>query len=146
MHQRKAFNPKRKIKDAPTTQAQMDSLADLARRVSYGGNPEHKRNPGDFRLTPPALPRRGKSLCDDAKITTVVRALALLRDGIEKGLVDYRWNGEGWPEMVWAVSQDGYPMEAQRERDGVYHGYPIPDADPLRAVVVDRWKVICQTL
>ena len=28
-------------------------LASLARRVDYGGNPEHKRHPGDYVLTYP---------------------------------------------------------------------------------------------
>lgn len=37
-------------------------LAKLASQVKYGGNPEHKRNPGNFGLTPPSGPRPGKSL------------------------------------------------------------------------------------
>ena len=31
-------------------------LEQLGQRLNYGGNPEHKRNPGDFGLTPPAVP------------------------------------------------------------------------------------------
>jgi len=56
------FNTKRRLKacDAP----ELARLAELAQRVNYGGNPEHKKNPGDFGLTPPADPRPGKSLCD----------------------------------------------------------------------------------
>ncbi len=62
----------------------------LADTVRYGGNPEHKRNPGDFGLTPPAAPRRGKSLGDEAVRFRRADALALLRQGLMAGLVDQR--------------------------------------------------------
>ena len=48
----KQFNPKRRI--ASSGHASQVALDALAQRVRYGGNPEHKRNPGDFGLTPPA--------------------------------------------------------------------------------------------
>jgi hypothetical protein len=35
--------------------AQSDKLSE---RIGYGGNPEHKRNPGDFNLTPLSAPAR----------------------------------------------------------------------------------------
>lgn len=44
------FNPKRKLQD----QLLPEKCACLAQTVKYTGNPEHKRNPGDFGLTPPA--------------------------------------------------------------------------------------------
>ena len=55
--ERRHFNPKRRIV--------MDGGADLeslSGRVSYVGNPAHKRNPGDFGLTPPAAPSGDKTL------------------------------------------------------------------------------------
>lgn len=61
---RKKFNPKRIICAVPSN----SWLADVLAKVEYTGNPEHKRNPSDFGLTPPASPRAGKSLCDDAGI------------------------------------------------------------------------------
>ena len=42
-------NPKRRIDTAVSPEARLA----LAERVSYGRNPEHKRNPGDFTLSPP---------------------------------------------------------------------------------------------
>jgi hypothetical protein len=42
------YNSERKL---CASEAGVDSLAS---RVSYGSNPEHKRHPGDFGLTPPA--------------------------------------------------------------------------------------------
>ena len=72
---RKSFNPKRRIASAPV-QADLDRLAG---EVLYGGNPEHKRNPGDFGLTPPASPRRTKTLCDGAGVFSRALALELLR-------------------------------------------------------------------
>jgi hypothetical protein len=57
---RKAFNPKRRLAISPSG----PRLEELANKVHYGGNPEHKRNPGDFALRPPCLPRPDKTLCD----------------------------------------------------------------------------------
>ncbi|MEZ5583130.1 MAG: hypothetical protein R3F37_10525 [Candidatus Competibacteraceae bacterium] len=61
---RKSFNLKRRIAKAPARK----DLDRIANAVRYGGNPEHKRNPGDFGLTPPASPRPDKTLCDGAHI------------------------------------------------------------------------------
>lgn len=97
-------------------------------------------------MVPPAAPRRGKSLCDDVEIFRRLEALRLLRNGLKMALVDARWNGEGWPTTVWMVTDDGRPLEAQREADGAYHGYPIPEADPFGEVVLERWGLICATV
>ena len=51
-------------------QCDFKHLSDLASQAKYGGNPEHKMNPGDFNLTPPSSPRAGKSLCDSVKVFT----------------------------------------------------------------------------
>jgi hypothetical protein len=48
-----------------------------AKRVRYGGNPEHKANPGDFELEPPSSPRPDKTLCDRTGIFERSKALAL---------------------------------------------------------------------
>ncbi len=45
----------------------------------------------------------------------------------------------GWPQNVWAVTGKGEPLEAQLEGDGVYHGYPMPEADPFRDKILERW-------
>lgn len=133
------FNPKRRIAAAPDP----DALDDLAARVRYGGNPEHKRNPGDFGLTPPARPRADKSKCDWAGIVERAVALRLLREGIRRGLVSEQRRG-GYPQNVWALTDDGYPLEAQLENSvsGAYHGYPMPETDPFRDVVLERWTTI----
>jgi len=60
------FNPKRQIKKPAEGDSEL--LIGLANQVGYGGNPEHKKNPGDFGLTPPSDPRLGKALCDDAGV------------------------------------------------------------------------------
>jgi hypothetical protein len=113
----------------------------LASRVSYGGNPEHKRNPGDFGLTPPAQPRMDKTLCDEVGIERKDDAEGLLRTGVRKGLVSVQIHN-GFPQNIWAVTKRGDPLEAQLENSetGVYHGYPMPMADPLRDEVVARWQ------
>ncbi|MCX2865529.1 hypothetical protein OOZ63_27275 [Paucibacter sp. PLA-PC-4] len=122
------FNPKRKLLTPAEAQARANEFDQLAERVGYGGNPEHKMNPGDFNLTPPSDPRQGKSLCDVAKVFRRDEALELLRVGLRKGLVSDR-EKDGWPRLVWSVTDDGIPMEAQLENSaaGTYHGYPMPD-------------------
>jgi len=135
------FNTKRKLLTPAQAKARAGELGQLAERVGYGGNPEHKKNPGDFNLTPPADPRQGKSLCDVAKIFKRGEAVKLLQAGLRKGLVSDRMNGE-WPKNVWSVTQDGYALEAQLENPelGTYHGYPMPATDPLAQEVLRRWE------
>ena len=133
---RRGFNAKRRI-------GHDSSAADLQRmaeKVRYGGNPEHKRNPGDFGLSPPRHPRPGKTLCDGAEILSRREALALLREGIRKGLISRQFRGD-YPQNIWAVAAGGVPLEAQLENaeQGVYHGYPMPEADPLHEEVLARW-------
>ena len=139
MQRRKSYNPKRAFRPPPTSPAERVALTELAKRVTYGGNPEHKRNPGDFGLTPPSQPRKAKSLCDDAQVLRRADALNLLQQGLSSGLVSDRDVG-GWPKNVWAVTVGGVPVEAQREGDGIYHGYPMPEGDPFRDEVLSRWR------
>lgn len=134
---RRAFNPKRRIK-TETRPAELEELVD---RVSYGGNPEHKKNPGDFGLSPPAQPRPDKTLCDEAGVFKTEDAKELLKQGIRKGLVSEQMRG-GYPRNVWAVTGDGIPLEAQldNEQQGNYHGYPMPSTDPFRDLVLSKWE------
>jgi hypothetical protein len=90
-------------------------------------------------LTPPAQPRRGKTLCDSALIFKRSDALRYLRSGLERGTVSEQFV-DGWPKNVWAVTDDGIPLEAQRDGNGSYHGYPLPPEDPMAAEVKRFWK------
>lgn len=134
---RKSFNPKRLIADG-IGQADLDRLSE---RVRYGGNPEHKRNPGDFGLTPPSFPRPDKTLCDLAGVLRRTDAEALLRKGIKLGLVSQQTR-DGYPQNVWAVSNGLVPLEAQLENpgNGTYHGYPMPEDDAFREKVLEMWR------
>jgi hypothetical protein len=142
------FNLKRRIKK--WEEADLRHCSDIAKQISYGGNPEHKKNPGDFGLTPPRNPRSGKSLCDVVGIFSRRCALNYLQSGLRRGLISERSNGE-WPQNIWSVTKDGHPLEAQLENPatGAYHGYPMPQSDPLAAEVVKQWdmrtEVIKQT-
>jgi hypothetical protein len=132
---RESFNPKRAFHDQATLPpAQIDHWI---AEVRYGGNPEHKRNPGDFGLTPPAAARMGKTLCDKVGVFSRDAALELLREGLRRRLVSSQQR-DGWPQNVWSVTDAGEPLEAQLEGSGVYHGYPMPDNDPFREVVLQR--------
>ena len=70
MRPRTTFNPKRRIAETEDS----ERLIWLAQNVRYGGNPQHKRNPGDFGLVPPSQPRPDKTLCDEAGITSIKEA------------------------------------------------------------------------
>jgi len=135
------FNSKRRIKKLE--QDDLRRCSELADNVRYGGNPEHKKNPGDFGLTPPSGPRQGKSLCDAVGIFSRQAALKHLQSGLRKGLISDRFNGK-WPQNIWSVAEDGCPLEAQLENSatGTYHGYPMPaESDPLAAEIVRLWKM-----
>ncbi|HAO09850.1 MAG TPA: hypothetical protein DCQ51_01365 [Planktothrix sp. UBA8407] len=136
----KKYNPKRKMLNLE--ECNFQHLSDLASQAQYGGNPEHKMNPGDFKLTPPSSPRPAKSLCDSVKVFTRREALNLLRKGIKIGLVSDRVEGQ-YPKNVWSVMDDGTPLEAQLEssEQGSYHGYPIPKEDPFYEEVINQWRI-----
>ena len=133
------FNRKRKIREYYDDRR--EKYANWKDKVNYGGNPEHKRNPGDFDLTPPSSPRSAKSLCDNVNIFNRKRALEYLKRGLEKGMVSEVEKG-AWPQNIWAVDENGFPLEAQLENQetGMYHGYPIPESDPFGKIVVDEWN------
>ena len=135
--QRRRFNDKRRI----LSPGGIENLPDLAARVTYTGNPAHKSNPGDFGLTPPADPRDDKTLCDAAGIFSRSTAMRLLKAGIERGLISEQTRG-AFPQNVWVVDENGYPLEAQLENrtQGAYHGYPLALNDPFRDQVLAFWR------
>jgi hypothetical protein len=138
MRARRCFNTKRRL--CPTEELP-DDLLTLAARVGYGGNPEHKRNPGDFGLTPPAAARADKSLCDAVRVLQRAQAVRLLRAGIRRGMISKSGSGSGFPQNVWSMTEDGAPLEAQLENAacGTYHGYPVPRDDPMYGDIVREW-------
>jgi hypothetical protein len=131
------FNTKRKIQYF----SECSVSDDLIKNAKYGGNPEHKKNPGDFGLTPPSSPRTAKSLCDTVEIFTRKIAISYIKDGLRKGMISAQMKGQ-WPQNIWAVTSDGIPLEAQLENpeSGVYHGYPMPESDPFSHEVIKEWK------
>jgi hypothetical protein len=134
----RSFNPKRRLAPPPPSDTEWARLRRLADSVSYSGNPEHKRSPGDFGLEPPVAPRPSKTLCNLANVSERATALHHLREGLRRGMVSER-EVDGWPQNVWAVTDDGVALEAQRDRAGSYHGYPMPSTDPFRAEILRRW-------
>ncbi len=135
---RTRFNSKRRFASGlPAPEA----LEKLAAEVRYGGKPAHKRNPGDFGLTPPSLPRDDKSLCDEVRLFRRAEALRLLRLGIRRGMIS-EWDGTGYPKNIWSMTEDGIPLEAQLENpgNGTYHGYPLEANDDFRESVITKWN------
>jgi hypothetical protein len=132
------FNPKRSLREWNSTPEDDAYASALSCAVRYTGNPAHKRNPGDFKLTPPAAPRQNATLCDDARVFRKDEAASLLKNGARLGLVDKRSNGR-FPMLIWSVRDDGVIFEAELENPGLgeYHGYPMPLSDPFRLVVME---------
>ncbi|MDB5821035.1 MAG: hypothetical protein JWQ11_4675 [Rhizobacter sp.] len=141
MKPRRTVNPKRKLRPVLGLMQVAEQFKALSKAASYGGNPEHKRNPGDFGLSPPAMPRQGKSLCDDARIFSRAGALKLLKTGLERGIVSVQ-ERNGWPQNIWAVAPNGVAVEGMLENaeTGTYHGYPMLPIDPLIVDVLARWN------
>ena len=131
------FNNKRKIRRDCDT----DELTQLANRVDYTGNSEHKTNPGDYGLIPMVGARPAKTLCSGVGINTKEEALNLLRAGINKGLISKQYRGD-FPQNIWAVTDSGAPLQAALDNKirGTYHGYPIPKTDPFRLEILERWS------
>lgn len=135
---RTKFNRKRRFASSlPAPEV----LERLAAGLRYGGKPDHKRNPGDFGLTPPSLPRDAKSLCDNIQVFQRAEALRLLRLGVMRGMIS-EWDGTGYPKNIWSMTEDGIPLEAQLENpgNGTYHGYPLETNDDFREQVIAQWK------
>ena len=126
---------RRKIRRTPLS----DEERDLLKGVTYEGNSVHKRNPGDFGLTPPAAPRLDKTLCDEAGISKKAEAKRLLRRGIKRGIVSKATAVGGFPKEVWVVDADGNVFEAIHGTAGAYHGYPIRRSDPFSKEVHRVW-------
>ena len=120
---RVSFNTKRKIRH----DCGPDEPAMLARRVRCTGDPEHRSDPGDFDLTPRMAPRPYRTPCNEVGINRTKAALNLMKEGIRRGLMSEQQRG-GFPQNTWAVTEDGFPLEAQLENQsqGAYRLPRVP--------------------
>lgn len=129
----------RTIRAALLTAEERERLRQVAR---YEGSPHHKKNPGDFKLTPPSAPRPEKTLCDEAGVSRRSEAERLLALAIERGLASEKTVADGLPKQLWVVDENGRVFEAMHggSTPGSYHGYPIRRTDPLFTEVSKRWN------
>lgn len=138
------FNPKRDVRHC--TEEDVARLKSLYSKVSYSGNPQHKRRPGDFGLNPPSDPRPMKSLCDEVSVFNLLQASRLLKSGVARGLISVQDNEFGFPKNIWSVVtlEDGrnVPLEAQITNPsiGSYHGYPLQPTDPMYERILEKWR------
>jgi hypothetical protein len=109
----------------------------LAVLCSFGiwfwlGSPKSQRKKNGRRVALTLVP---------AALSKREQAIRLLKEGIRKGLVSEQIRS-GFPQNVWAVTEDGIALEAQLENagSGTYHGYPLPEDDPFREKVIEKWK------
>lgn len=120
--------------------SQKEKYHELGEKALYTGNPVHKKSAGDFALNPPASPRPDKTLCDAVSIFHKATAARLLKEAFRRGLVSTeKAQNSDWPKHIWAVTDEGHPVEGAHDGQG-YHGYPLPDArTPLYEEIVKRW-------
>ncbi|GAB6050609.1 hypothetical protein JCM16106_14570 [Hydrogenophilus islandicus] len=66
----------------------------------------------------------------------------MLEEAFRRGFVS-QTEDKGWPKAVWAVTDEGVVLEARLDNAerGSYHGYPVPESDPLAAEIRKRWKM-----
>ena len=119
-----------------------DEQTYLRQHAVYEDSPLHKRNPGDFGLTPPAAPRLDKTLCDEAGIFRRADATALLMKAIDGGLASVSTAANNFPKQLWAVDGNGRVFEGMYggSKSGYYHGYPIRRNDPLFKEITEAWN------
>ncbi len=106
------------------------------KRHAMAATPSTNVTPATLALHPLRLREWAKHFAKSG-IFSRSAALELLRDGFRRGFVS-RQQRDGWPQNVWAITPVGEPLEEQLEGTGVYHGYPIPENDPFRDVMLSR--------
>ncbi|MBK6688762.1 MAG: hypothetical protein IPG45_30090 [Deltaproteobacteria bacterium] len=94
----------RKIRGQRLSEAERAFLIQNAR---YEGSPYHKRDPGNFGLTPPSRPRPDATLCDEAGLLNKEQAERLLQRAIDRGLVSEASAAGGYPKQLWAYDGGG---------------------------------------
>jgi hypothetical protein len=119
-------------------------LDHLVFSVGYGGNPEHKKDAGNFELQTSTAKRADYSLCDFVAISKRAVALDALRVGIKRRLIS-KQRRNGFPQNVWSLTESGVALEAQLENEtlGTYHGYPMDPEDPFVPIVKAHWDANC---
>lgn len=132
-------NRNRKLVDADETAARR--LEELAKKVRYGGNADHKLNPGDFGIGATGFRRGAESLCESTGILHKAVAQRLLEQAFLQKMVS-RQERDGWPALVWAVVGDDCVVEARLDNkgQGTYHGYPLSRADAFAEKVLKAWR------
>lgn len=134
------FNTKYRVLRACEYTALRDDLERKSNQVIYTGNPKHKKNPGNFGLTPPSDPRPNTSLCDNARIFRKEEAEELLKKAFRLGLIDRRTPPGEWPKAV-RIVHDGIVLQAMYENQpGYYHGFPLSGNEPLWKEMMQAWK------
>lgn len=131
---REGNNPKRRI--APAGHLAVERRQQLAEEVVYVGSGHHKRFPADYGFNPPTSPRPSKSLCDGLRIILKAEAQALLKAGVENGMVSAH-EFSGFPKFIWSVDAKNEVYEAKTDQNnpGIYHGYRLEEEDLMRDLV-----------
>lgn len=112
----------------------------LRASATYEGSPDHKRNPGDFGLTPPASPRRDKTLCDEAAVFGRHTASDLFARAIDAGLVSEGTAVGELPRRIWLVHDHRvFEIKLGGSVVGSYHGYPVRRSNPYFDEIVHAW-------
>ena len=134
---------------------QIQKMLGTAVYAVYEGSALHKTEPfksgPDATLVTPAW-HEDKTPCENEAYpnSTESTARKLLLKGLQRRMVDAGFaedlrsgSGRGFPKHIWAVYNDKHAFEANcsaRSKQPVYHGYPLPEWDPMREVVLKMWR------
>jgi hypothetical protein len=116
-------------------------ITTLLTKISYRGNPVHKRHPENFGFPSGSGPRPAKTLCEDADVFSLDEAQQLLQEGVRRSTVSATKRG-AFPQTVWAVTVGGRVVEARldNQTQGTYHGFPIQPSHPICEEVKQKWE------
>lgn len=146
MSKRQSNRPDRRLSPADNYTAV--ALAELAKRISYGGSGNHKLRPADYKFDPPSNPRASKSVCDALRPIMKAEATRLFRQGVLCGMVSTFAPG-AIPKYVWTVDANGevYEAKAKPGQETTYHGYRLDEDDrEMRDLIRREWKKRCQKI
>ena len=101
------------------------SLEEAAVNAKYAFSEYHQCGP-----TGPKAKKRTKPASHCPRQWTKQEALNAIRQAIRSGDVSVKRTSEGFPRFVWHREGDTwYVARTQDRADGVYHGYPIEEAE-----------------
>ena len=127
----------KRLRDVTGTEVARTTRNSLADKVKYEDGACDGQPPSEAGHGTAAEQQGDVPSCRDVGICTWEDASDLLRRGVEQGL--YCNESEGFPTYIWSVKNDDLVLEAQITEKGTYRGHPMPQHDPMRDLILQKW-------